>query len=863
MQSNSTINCPSTKKLEDILSNSSVDLQIIEHVDCCFQCQSNLDRLSDPPYLEEYRAPVQKSIDTAHFLEQSPSPNSLGIIGDIEIHSKVGAGAMGVVFRGEDLKLGRTVAVKVLKRASSLESNLRFLRETRAAAKLNHPNLVPVYSAGQATDGRPYLVMPLVEGTSLKERLELGVPEPIEAARITRQVALGLEHAHQKGIFHRDVKPANILLDSHDGQSKLTDFGLVRSTGDETLTEIDVICGTPEYMSPNSVDESSDPELDDIYSLGIVLFECLTGTTPFRGQPLDILEQHRSSNPQPPRNLNRSIPVDLETICLKALSKEPQLRYKSASEFADDLLRFLEDRPILATRESRFAKSMRWVRRNSALATAIGLAIFLLSAGTVVSTYFWLKSEKSAELAHERLESIEEVNRTLRQNQNELSRALRNSPAGKLTSYSFAGDLPTSVRNRLMIEIAGNWRLLLERSQNNLGELREMATQILETTEIANELGMDLRVFELASLSKDIASTILSVDEKTPHDILLAAQIFEKRAVAVRKTDAELSVEHLQQSEDLIGQVEKSQASDKEVLELAKIQLANIQRIKTLWEEDKTKSRKSLLALIESLPPWESLDPEKQPDQRWLSVHSTAKKDLAKKSQPLEAIKLRKERSRIIEHRYSKMRDFDPQRILLARRNAVNDVMIGVAYSRVSKLDPAFESFEKARESLEALVAVYPQNAQYRADLFELRLIVANLSWISGQKSQSLADYESAIEFHRLTLKLNPGDPTLHRRVANVLEVVSQRYQAHGDESKSGNVLMEAVGMLEKAYVFEKIDRRDRNVENRIRLLDKAIKFFDQAGDETKVRDARLRRERTLDDPVMSDSWNHSDLYLY
>ncbi len=176
-----------------------------------------------------------------------------------------------------------------------------------------------------------------------------------EAADWIRQIALGLEAAHRQGMIHRDVKPANILLDATDGRAKLTDFGLARTFGDETLTQADVLAGTPQYMSPEQA--SSDPNLGpstDIYSLGITLYELLTGATPFQGQPLQILQQHRETSPLRPSGLNPEIPRDLENICLKAISKHPAARYATAPEFADDLQRFLDGRPVLAHETTRF-----------------------------------------------------------------------------------------------------------------------------------------------------------------------------------------------------------------------------------------------------------------------------------------------------------------------------------------------------------------------------------------------------------------------------------------------------------------------------------------------------------------------------
>ena len=179
--------------------------------------------------------------------------------------------------------------------------------------------------------------MPLIAGESLRDRLLRSPINGRDAAKIIQQVAQGLAIAHEAGLIHRDIKPANILLDDQDGQAKLADFGLVRTRDDATLTQHDILCGTPEYMSPEqAVNPGKDghDHRSDIYSLGVTLYECLAGIPPFRGEPLAIIDQHRSVEPIRPSRLNPSIPRDLETICLRAISKQPDRRFPTAAAMA-------------------------------------------------------------------------------------------------------------------------------------------------------------------------------------------------------------------------------------------------------------------------------------------------------------------------------------------------------------------------------------------------------------------------------------------------------------------------------------------------------------------------------------------------
>ena len=244
---------------------------------------------------------------------------------------------------------------------------------------------------------RADIVLPLIQGLTLRARLKHSEMEPEESAEYIRQIADALATAHAAGLIHRDVKPDNILLDSIDQRAKITDFGLVRIVQEGTLTMADVLCGTPEYMSPEQA--SLGDRIDhrsDIYSLGITLYECLTGATPFRGRPLEVIDQHRLTFPVAPSRLNRKTPADLETICLKAICKEMQDRYQTMEAFRDDLQRFLDGKPIVARPVSSFQVFRLWCRRNPRLALALASTVGSLLIGTVVSSFFWMQSSSNA-----------------------------------------------------------------------------------------------------------------------------------------------------------------------------------------------------------------------------------------------------------------------------------------------------------------------------------------------------------------------------------------------------------------------------------------------------------------------------------
>ena len=241
----------------------------------------------------------------------------------------------------------------------------RFLREARSAAALEHPHLVPVYDAGQVGD-EPYLVTALIEGRNLADALAEGRPGFRQSARWAAELAEALAHAHEKGVIHRDIKPSNVLID-REGRAHLADFGLAREASAEATVTVDgPMVGTPAYMAPEQArgDRAGVDARTDVYALGVVLYEMLTGTRPFLGTARMLLLRIQEEEPRPPRKLDESIPVDLETICLKAMAKEPAGRYEGAGALAADLRRFLAGEPVLARPEGRLARLARTCRRR-------------------------------------------------------------------------------------------------------------------------------------------------------------------------------------------------------------------------------------------------------------------------------------------------------------------------------------------------------------------------------------------------------------------------------------------------------------------------------------------------------------------
>jgi eukaryotic-like serine/threonine-protein kinase len=298
----------------------------------------------------------------------------VGELGDYELWEEVGRGGQGVVFRARQKSLNRTVALKVITLGQwASEAHLkRFRREAEAAASLDHAGIVPIYEVGER-DGSCYFSMKFVEGGQLDEVVKRTPMSIRHAAELIAKVARTVHYAHEHGILHRDIKPGNILLDAQ-GEPHLTDFGLARLIETEsTVTRTLEVLGTPSYMAPEQAagETAKLSKATDVYGLGAVLYELLTGQPPFAGgTTYETIRLLRDTEPRAPRLLNPKVDRDLSTICLKCLEKDPQRRYSSALALAEDLEHWPKHEPIQAKRSGFFTHTRKWVRRNPSTTVA-------------------------------------------------------------------------------------------------------------------------------------------------------------------------------------------------------------------------------------------------------------------------------------------------------------------------------------------------------------------------------------------------------------------------------------------------------------------------------------------------------------
>jgi eukaryotic-like serine/threonine-protein kinase len=405
--------------------------RVARHAETCERCGHALDELdeSPDPLLAGLRTPAADdrgwevpaavrsaliALGTGRPLPPGPAPGTR--LDQFELIESLGTGAFGQVFKAIDTELDRPVAVKVLRggAGASRDDVDRFLREARSAARLRHPGIVAVHAAGQAPDGSPFLVEEFVSGTTLATRVKDGPLDPRQAAEIVARLAEALAYAHAHGVIHRDVKPSNVMLDADD-RPHLMDFGLAKRETDEPPETVEgQVLGTPAYMSPEQARGES-RRVDgrsDVYSLGVVLYELLTGERPFRGNRRMLLLQVLDDEPRPPRRLNDRVPRDLENIALQAMAKAPGRRYPTAADLADDLRRFLRGEAVRARPAGPVFRVWRWVRRNPVpasllLAVTVGAALGLWRLSVLSED---LIRASALEGAAQQSEMLDEVN---------------------------------------------------------------------------------------------------------------------------------------------------------------------------------------------------------------------------------------------------------------------------------------------------------------------------------------------------------------------------------------------------------------------------------------------------------------------
>ena len=498
------------------------------------------------------------------------------LLGNYQILEEIGRGGMGVIYRARQRHSRRIVAIKrVLSyHADSQDTLMRFRREAQAAANLDHPNILPIYEVSESHDGLPFFSMKFASGGSLLEAGPALRSEPRRAVALMAKVARAVQYAHEQGILHRDLKPGNILLDGR-GEPMVGDFGLAKWLDPTSrLTRTPSIFGTPGYIAPEQA-SGSDRKLTaaaDVYGLGAVLFDLLTGRPPFTGEHALKTIQQAAEKPAPKlRSLAPGLDRDLETVCAKCLERDPRARYHSADKLADDLERWLHGHSIVARPVSPPVHLWRWVRRNPlvaqmaalllTLATAVGVMISkaqtvspFTASGIAVLPFESLSSDKeSAFFAYgvydgvwsklAKLANLKVINHNSvakyrgAHNTQEIGRALN-------VAYVLTGNVQrqgASIRlNAELIDLRKNARVWAEQYDRNLSDLFTLQGEIAQ--KIADKLGVGVSPAEKTAFQDVPTSDLISYDaylraKDLLYDIALSTRQKEDLFQAVQLLD--------------------------------------------------------------------------------------------------------------------------------------------------------------------------------------------------------------------------------------------------------------------------------------------------------------------------------------
>jgi eukaryotic-like serine/threonine-protein kinase len=692
-----------------------------------------------------------------------------------EIFGELGRGGMGVVYKARQLRLNRIVALKMVLAGdhASPEASVRFLAEAESIARLHHPNIVQIFAFGDC-DGRPYFEMEYVAGGSLADRLD-GIPWPArDAARMVETLARAIHEAHRLGIVHRDLKPANILL-SADGTPKIADFGLAKWLDVEAgLTKTQLIVGSPSYMAPEQAKPGSTAigPAADIYSLGAILYELLTGRPPFRAATvLETLEQVRSVEPIAPTRLRPRLPRDLVTICLKCLEKGPAGRYASAAELAEDLRRFEAGETIRARPVGGHERLWRWCRREPAVAS---LALALLAGLVGVATQWWRAESHLIEARQERGRAEEHARR-----QDEANRALRLANQRERTARDRAQGRFDAAMNALgkFEEITKDAALLREPRlgglrakllQTALGFYRELQASLEEdaSPEARSQLSdayarVAFVTWELGLPEEALAahrrslSLVEQMAAAAPADPALRTSLgraltrmgFTLRTMG-RPAEALQSYEQARGIQEALVRDDPANAHYQEVLSWTFSNLGVIQ-LELGRPADAIRLHRQAIAIHEALVGRDPGTKRYRCDLGWawryLCLALAASGDLA------EAQRLAERASALLEELVRSDRDDVEFRWRLAR--CLDEV--GRIRTQSGRTAEATEPLERAAEFFEALARDNP--VLYGVDLVRNRLYLASQRALSGRADEAASYIRRAEDLLDRTSKVQPG----------------------------------------------------------------------------------------------------------
>lgn len=763
--------------------------------------------ISPPPEMKDAAsfAGAGHAIDspskTAPFESQSPTYRDFTLedfnltesgarqFGDYLLIEEIARGGMGVVYKAIQRKLRRTVALKMILAGELATSSAvqRFHVEAEAAARLDHPGIVPIYEVGDV-DGQHYFSMGYVDGGSLAGKLAAGPLTPVDAARYVRKIADAVAYAHAHGVIHRDLKPSNVLLDS-TGEPKISDFGVAKQVdsgeGSSGSTATGEILGTPSYMPPEQAGGRVGQvgPVSDVYSIGAILYSLVTGRPPFQAAAVvDTLMQVLEKEVVPPRQLNDGVPKDLQTICLKCLRKEPARRYQSAGELRDEIDRFLNGVPIVARPVGRAERLARWCRRKPALAGMSATLLVVSAVGIAAVFVFWRRAERNLVEASEQRTIAE---RRLRDTQEIVNRYFTEVSENVLLNKPGMQDL----RNQLYRRALEYYQRFVEEEKQNPALQMELANAYVR----------------LASIN----DTLMSTERRSEQLFEQATQIYE-RFLAQTPDDVPLrrrmasAYNQLAVQQDLAQGTDKGKATFDRALELSKqliaqpdhpvdddILYARIAGNLALWQQlrgERVEAKRNMLQIIESQKALlkRPLDPK---------IRSRVQSQLASIYINLAAICEATREGVTFNERAAELLEplcaANPSDMRLANNLGHVYYNNGATLGMLGDHVAAERSVLKSNAIVERLIVEHPTLGEYRWDIVRNYTELSRIAGAAGRKPQAIAYMETGLKTLDLMMLEQPDE--LRHRVAMVERLV----------------------MLGRLFVEQKLDNRARSTFER------------------------------------------------
>jgi tetratricopeptide (TPR) repeat protein/tRNA A-37 threonylcarbamoyl transferase component Bud32 len=753
-------------------------------------------------------------------------------IGRYELIERIGEGAFGFVYRARDPKLNREVAVKLPRsnRFLTPEESERFLRESRNAAQLDHPGIVRIFDTGRH-NGIPYIVSEFIAGQPLSNWLADRELDFRESAEVMVEISDAVAHAHQRGVIHRDLKPSNIMISTDEShlQPRVMDFGLARhSQSDITVTIDGQTVGTPAFMSPEQArgDLAAVGPQSDVYSLGIILFQLLCGEVPFRGNVQMLIQQVIHDDPPSPARFRNRIPRDLETICMKAINREPDGRYGGVKEFGDDLSRWLDGKPIHARPIGTFGKLWRWSRRRPAVATLLFALTIAILAGLAGVTWQWREAE-AARIASEAdlsdaLESVDRVLGHLGSN------TLADIPQAKQLRAEVLNDALVFFQRfrqrnpddpRVAMQVA-NAHYQVARIQQALGKNTEAARAYQAATEgyekIQDRAPDREHWLESAAMAHSGFASFLLRQSKREQ-----AQVQQKKCLALRKLlleehpkSGKYVAKYATAQADLARTLVKSEAIEAEY-EAAVKQLESLVK-----ERDAIGYQRDLARVLNNY-----------------AIH------LAKVGKNGKAEKYREQAIGLLE----KVIADDPNDESKLSIYANCCLQLVKTLREESRTDAAVEYQKKAVAAYQRLTEDYPATPRHRERFASVLREVGSLASVQNRTDDEIEAHESAVRQRETLVALFPNNRGYQWSLVEDLGALSESLVEAGQKSEAEDRLREKLELLRELSDEESLLDRIRLVRG-IRDLEKLISTSSSRKKIAESKSLRAESERLISD---------------